>query len=344
MVFSRERTCVGLDIGANSIKVVEVERRDDAARVVRFGETALPPDVIVDGEIMDRQVVIDAIRELYASCGISRRRVVTGVHGRGVIVKKIVMDRMTREEAGDAIQWEAEQHVPYDPNDVSLDFQILDVDMGPRQMQVLLVAAKRDHVLQRAEIIREAGLTLDAVEVNCFALHNLLEACSGNQPGETIALLNIGADITNVVVARDGLPLYTQDLSFGGMSFLQTIQKAHCLSREEALAALRDAPRGIDLQGALEELAADLSASLDKALNYLRSSGEAERIDRILVCGGGARIEGLGAILTNHQSVPVSLLDPLAKLAGERRGSSGDDGETHSAGLAVGIGLALRKE
>ena len=342
MVFSRDKTCVGLDIGASSIKVVEVERRDDGARVVHCGETRLPPDVIVDGEIMDRQVVVDAIRELFGSCGISRRRVVAGVHGRGVIVKKISMDRMGRDEASEAIFWEAEQHVPYDLNDVSLDFQILDVDMGPRQMQVLLVAAKRDLVLNRAEIIREAGLTVDAVDVHCFALHNLLEVCADGQPGESVALFNVGADVTNLVVVRDRMPLYTQDLSFGGNAFVQAIQKAGCLSRQEAEQALREGRAGVDLRGPLDELADDLSASLEKALNFLRSSGDAERIDRVLVCGGGARIEGLIQALAARMASPVALFDPLA-LLGASKGSHQEAGAP-AVDLAVGIGLALRKE
>jgi len=342
MVFSRDKTCVGLDIGASSIKVVEVERREDGLRVVRCGETRLPPDVIVDGEIMDRRIVVDAIRELFGSCGIARRRVVAGVHGRGVIVKKITMDRMGRDEASEAIFWEAEQHVPYDLNDVSLDFQILDVDMGPRQMQVLLVAAKRDLVLNRAEIIREAGLTLDAVDVHCFALHNLLEACVDGQAGEAVALLNVGADVTNLVVVRDRMPLYTQDLSFGGNAFVQAIQKSGCLSREEAEQATREGHGSAKIRAALDELADDLSASLEKALNFLRSSGDADKIDRVLVCGGGARIEGLIPALAGRLAAPVALFDPLACLNGPK--GAHDPATAPAADLAVGIGLALRKE
>ncbi|MCK4415357.1 MAG: type IV pilus assembly protein PilM [Candidatus Eisenbacteria sp.] len=344
MVFTRERTRVGLDIGASSIKVVELERLEAGVRLVRFGEVELPPDVIVDGEIMDRQRVVEAIRELLASSGISRRRVVTGVHGRGVIVKKIAMDRMEPEDASEAIFWEAEQHVPYDLNDVSLDFQILDVDMGPQQMQVLLVAAKRDLVLNRAEIIREAGLVVEAVDINSFAALNALEAAGICQPGEVVALLNVGADITNVNVIRDGIPLYTQDLSLGGNSFLQAIQKAHILSRDEALQALQANPPEVDLQGPLEEFAANLSGSLDKSLHYLRSSGEADQIDRILVSGGGALIRGIVEVLGERQAATVSILDPLQHLDRGRASSASSADNGVSSQLAVGIGLALRKE
>lgn len=344
MVFARERTRVGLDIGASSIKVVELEQREEGVRLVRFGETELPPDVIVDGEIMDRQRVVEAIRELLDSSGIARRRVVTGIHGRGVIVKKIAMDRMEPEEAQEAISWEAEQHVPYDLNDVSLDFQILDVDMGPQQMQVLLVAAKRDLVLNRAEIIREAGLIVEAVDINSFAALNALEAAHVCQEGEVVALLNVGADITNVNVARDGIPLYTQDLSLGGNSFLQAIQKTHVLSREEALQALQATPPSVEVQGALEDFAADLASSLEKSLHYLRSSGDADAIDRILVCGGGGMIRGLVEVLGDRQAATVGILDPLERLDRSRAAGGSTENSGVSAQLAVGIGLALRKE
>jgi type IV pilus assembly protein PilM len=251
---------------------------------------------------------------------------------------------MEPEEASEAIFWEAEQHVPYDLNDVSLDFEILDVDMGPQQMQVLLVAAKRDLVLNHAEIIREAGLIVEAVDVNSFAAMNAIEVAGVCQPGEVVALLNIGADITNINVIRDGTPLYTQDLSVGGNSFLQAIQKRHLLSREEAVEALQATPPTIDLQGPLEEFAADLSGSLDKSLHYLRSSGEADQIDRIFASGGGALIQGIVDQLGERQAAKVSLLDPIAHLDRSRSAGAASDEDGGSAQLAVGIGLALRKE
>ncbi len=341
---TRDRTIVGLDIGASSIKVVEIERRRGDMRLVNFGEAALEPDAIVDGEIMDRQAVVAAIRELFTSRRITPQRVVLGVHGRGVIVKKIVMDRIEASEAAEAVYWEAERHVSYDLNDLSLDFEILGVDVGPTQMQVLLVAAKRDLILNRAEIIEEAGLGVEAVDVNGFAVQNALEHSQSYTATEIVALLNIGADITNVNVVRGGVPLYTQDLALGGHTYLQSIQKAFHLSRAEVEKALQDTPARLDVRVQLEEFCGDLSANIEKSLNYLRTSGEADHLDRVLVCGGGAQVTGVVAMLTHLQSVPVQVVDPLHGLSCARGLFAEGEAERIAPRLAVSLGLALRKE
>jgi len=343
-VFERSRTTVGLDIGASSVKLVELEHGEGGVRVLHAAEKALEPETIVDGEIMDRALVVEAVRSLFDSRAAARRRVVVGVHGRGVIVKKIVMDRMSVQEAAEAIYWEAEQHVPYDIHDIALDFEILDVDKGPKQMQVLLVAAKRELILNLAEVVREAGLVLEAVDVNGFAAQNALERGAPAPGGEVSALLNIGADITNVNVVRDGVPLYTQDLSLGGHSYLQSIQKAYHLSREEVERALGQTPRRLDTTAQLEAFAADLSASLEKSLNCLRSSGEADQVGRIVLCGGGAQIGGLAAALGRLQGAPVTIGDPLLGLSREGAGAPGDELARSAPRFAVGVGLALRKE
>lgn len=342
-MFVREKTAVGLDIGASSVKVVEIERHGADARIVHVGEALLEPDVIVDGEIMDRQMLVAAIRDLFETHRIESHHVILGVHGRGVIIKKILVDRVDPARADEAVFGEAEQHVAYDVDDLSLDYKILDLDRGPK-MQVLLVAAKRDLILHRVEVIREAGLAVDAVDVNCFALQNALEQSEKLGPEETVALLNVGADITNVNVVRGGVPLYMQDLALGSHNYLQAVQKAFRLSRAEAEKALQEKPGRLDVRPLLEQFCADLSSSLEKSLNYLRTAGEADHLDRVLVCGGGAQIEGVIELLGRRQPVPVALADPLRGISyGRGVFPDGNPGPI-SPRLAVGLGLALRKE
>ena len=228
-------------------------------------------------------------------------------------------------------------------DDISLDYQILNLDHGPK-MQVLLVAAKRDLILNRVEIIREAGLSVDAVDVNCFALQNAMEHSQKLGPEEVVALLNVGADITNVNVVRGGVPLYTQDLSLGSHSYLQVVQKTFQLSRAEAEKALQEKPCRLEVRPVLEQFCTDLSASLEKSLNYLRTSGEADHLDRVLVCGGGAQIEGLVELLGQRQSAPVALADPLRGVHWSRGVFPDGDPARIAPRLAVGLGLALRKE
>src|SRR5215813_2486504 len=167
MFFGKKQSLVGLDIGSHSVKVVELEAPSNKQhKLVNWGVSQPLAEAIVDGEIMDRQLVTDAISNLLDSRGIRNRNVVAAVSGRAVIVKKITMNKLSAEDAQQAIYWEAEQHVPYDINDVSLDFAILGPAPDPKQMQVLLVAAKKDMVTSFADLIREAGLDPTVVDVD----------------------------------------------------------------------------------------------------------------------------------------------------------------------------------
>src|SRR5258706_8541485 len=177
MLFGKKQSLVGLDIGSRGIRAVELEGDSSKThRLSGWGMSAPLAEAIVDGEIMDRQLVTDAISNLLESRGIKSRNVVAAVSGRAVIVKKITMNRLSAEDAQQAVYWEAEQHVPYDINDVSLDFEILGPSPNdPKQMQVLLVAAKKDMVMSFGDLIREAGLQPLIVDVDSFAAQNALE-------------------------------------------------------------------------------------------------------------------------------------------------------------------------
>jgi type IV pilus assembly protein PilM len=344
-VLGRTQTTVGLDIGSSSIKVVELTGKGSDPRLVHFGMAELAPETIVDGEVMDRQLVIETIQNLFERTQVRNHRVATGVSGRGVIVKKITMDRLPPQEAREAIHWEAEQHVPYDINDVALDFEILRTDVGPTQMQVLLVAAKRDLISAHADLVREAGLVPAVIDVHSFAVQNAVELNYEFLPNEVVALINIGAELTNINLVLGGVPLYTQDLPLGGNAFLDGLQKKHGVSRADAFASLRpgDAVPGIDLDPALRTFCADLSTALERSLVYLKSSGDADKLDRVLLSGGGARIHGLVPILAERLKVPVEAADMLRRLQFAQELFSGSDPHEVAPQLAVGLGLALRK-
>ncbi|MBD3237879.1 MAG: type IV pilus assembly protein PilM [Candidatus Eisenbacteria bacterium] len=343
-LFGKPKRTVALDIGASSIKLVEVERRGSKSKLAHCAVAALDSDAIVDGEVMNRPAVVRTIGELFSGQRIQRRRVVSGICGRGVIVKKIAMERMNHEEASEAIYWEAEQHVPYGIDDVVLDFKILDTDIGPSQMQVLLVAAKRNVVMNHAEIVRESGLIPDVVDVHSFAVQNVLELNHAPEPGQVVALLNAGAEITNICIVRDGTPLYTQDISTGAHRLIHAVQRAHQIPRREADEAIRGASNGkIDISPLLDEFCRELSAGLDKSLIFLRTAGDADGIDRVVVSGGCARIPGFLERLRAAQSVPVEQIDPLAEMEIPSGTLDAQEAPAIAPQLAVAIGLALRK-
>src|SRR6267142_1122278 len=318
MLFGKKQSLVGLDIGSHTIKAVELEGDSGKTyKLIRWGISAPLAEAIVDGEIMDRQLVTDAISNLLESRSIKSRNVVAAVSGRAVIVKKITMNRLSAEDAQQAVYWEAEQHVPYDINDVSLDFEILGAaSSDPKQMQVLLVAAKKDMVMSFSDLIREAGLQPLIVDVDSFAAQNALAANYDFSSEEVIAILNIGAEITNINIMQAGVPYFTKDLQVGGNSFTEAAQRKFNLSQSEAAAAVRgESGAGLDVVPVVEQSCESLATALERAQAYLRTSGEAGPVTRIMLCGGASMTPGVSEFLNRRFGVPAEIANPLARIS-----------------------------
>src|SRR5437867_6471853 len=344
MLFGKKQSLVGLDIGSHSVKLAEVESQANKGyRLVNWGISPPLGEAIVDGEIMDRQLVVDAIVNLLESRAIRTRNVAASVSGRAVIVKKITMNRLSADDAQQAVYWEAEQHVPYDINDVSLDFEILGpAPNDPKQMQVLLVAAKKDMVLNFSELIREAGLTPFILDVDSFAAQNALEANYDFGPDEVVACLNIGSEITNINITRTGTPYFTKDIQLGGNTFIEGAQRKFNLSQAEAGGLVRgESNGGHDLRVVLEQSCESLAVALDRAQAYLRTAGEASAITRIMLCGGSSLTPGLVEYLNRRLGVPTEVANPLNRIGFSPDLFAGEDVSKVAPLLTVGIGLAL---
>src|SRR6476620_6345816 len=214
-LFSRKRTTVGLDIGSGLIKVAVVDHSKREPELVRVSVTPLLADAIVEGEVMDPGIVADAIKSTLAAAGVKSTAVVTGVGGRDVIIKKIQIERVKEQQARELMRWEAEQHVPFDMESVELDFQILDPDGDGNEMQVLLVAAKRELIENKLRLLTDSGLTPGIVDVDAFGLHNAFEVNHPDAMQGVVALVNVGHDVTNINILDDGVPVLTRDLTLG---------------------------------------------------------------------------------------------------------------------------------
>ncbi len=346
MLFGKKQSLVGLDIGSHSVKLAEMESHAHKShKLVNWGISQPLAEAIVDGEIMDRQLVIDAIGNLRESRGIQSRNVVAAVSGRAVIVKRITMNRLSQEDATQAVTWEAEQHVPYDINDVSLDFEILGpAPNDPKQMQVLLVAAKKDMVMSFSDLIREAGLTPLIVDVDSFAAQNALEANYSFGPEEVVATLNIGAEITNINITQAAVPYFTKDIQLGGHTFIETAQRKFNLSQSEAAAAVRgESTTGLEITPVIEQACEGLATALERAQAYLRTAGEAGAISRVLICGGAALTPGLPEFLNRRFGVPAEIANPLSRVTYDPALFAGQDVLKAAPQLTVAIGLALRR-
>lgn len=344
MLFGKKQSLVGLDIGSHTIKAVELEASGTSYRLTNWGISAPLAEAIVDGEIMDRQLVTDAITNLLESRGIKSRNVVAAVSGRAVIVKKITMNKLSADDAQQAIYWEAEQHVPYDINDVSLDFEILgDAPSDSSLMQVLLVAAKKDMVMSFSDLIREAGLQPLIVDVDSFAAQNALEANYEFSASDVVAILNVGSEITNINIIQGGVPYFTKDLQVGGNSFTEAAQRKFGLSQVEAEAAVRGESAGLEVLPVVEQTCEGIATALERAQAYLRTAGEAGALTRIILCGGSSMTPGVSEFLNRRLNVPVELANPLARVSYDESLFAGQDVMRVAPLLTVGIGLALRR-
>jgi type IV pilus assembly protein PilM len=343
----RGRSTIGLDIGSSLVKIVEIDHGRSAPTLVRLGIVPLPPEAIVDGEIMDRLLVLDAVRECVSQSGVKGRDVVTAVSGRALIVKKVVMDKMNQEDAQEAIHWEAEQHVPFDIDDVCLDFQILNDDLGNNQMQVLLVAAKKEAIHAHADLVRDADLNPIVIDVDSFAVQNCFEVNYEPPAGRVVGLVNVGSETTNLNIVQNAAPQFTRDLAVGRSRFVEEVQRELNIGKEEASRFLTTGPasgtQAEPLREAVRRTAEELSLGIERSFAFLKGSGEADRLDSLMISGGGAQMPLLRDFLADRHGVAVDVADPLRRVAYDPELFTKQPVEEVAPLLAVGVGLGLRR-
>jgi type IV pilus assembly protein PilM len=342
-LFGRNATTVGLDIGSGLIKLVAISHASGGPVLTKVAFTSVVNDAIVEGEVMDPGIVSAAIKDLMGSAGIKAKKVVTAVGGRDVIIKKINMDRMKETEAREVIRWEAEQHVPFDMDNVELDFQILDPEGEGLQMTVLLVAAKRELVEHKVALLADVGLDASVIDVDAFALHNAFEINYPEAMVGVVGLVNVGHETTNINILDDGVPVLTRDIPIGTRRFKEDLQRERGLSADEADALLRGTTTSDALDPLLEGRGEELAVGIERAAAFLQSaSRSAGGISRIFTTGGGARIPRLNKVLSDRLRIPVQLANPIEKL--QVADGVFDDMPVDEVAplLMLPIGLALR--
>jgi len=353
MAFGKKNELFGLDIGSSSLKLAEVRRAGRGYQLINAGMVSLPQEAIVEGAVMNAPAVVDAILELLNKHKPGTRNVATAVSGHSVIIKKISLPRMSKEELEQSIQWEAEQYIPFNIQEVNLDYQILsgrrekDAKEGNEQMDLLLVAAKRDLVEDYASLLREADLRPVLMDVASFAVENMVEANEELDDDEVIAVFNIGASITNVNVFRRGASLFTRDIHFGGNQYTEQIQKKAHVSFQEAESRKRGAAesaRANDVvRDAIDGVTESLLNELQRSLEFFLASADGEKIDRILLCGGGAALAGLPLKMQNRLGTSVELANPFKSITADPNRLETNSLQEIAPLMGVSVGLAIRK-
>lgn len=343
-LFGRKKTTVGLDIGSGLIKVAVIDHSKAQPELVHVAVAPLLADAIVEGEIMDPGIVSDAITAALADAGVESKDVVTAVGGRDVIIKKIQIERVKETQARELMRWEAEQHVPFDMESVELDFQILDPDGTEPEMSVLLVAAKRELIEGKVRVLADAGLNAVAVDVDAFALHNAFELNHPDAMSGTVALVNVGHEVTNVNIVEDGVPILTRDLPTGTRRIKEDLQRDRGLGSDEADALLRGFDRSDHLDAVLETRGEEIAVGIERAVAFLASSSRSgSAVNAVYLCGGGSRAPGLLDVLADRLRLNVQAANPLANLV-VRDGAFGTLVTDEVASLLMlPLGLALRK-
>jgi len=346
LFFNRKKEVVGIDIGSSSVKLVQLQEHRGGYQLVNVGIIPLPPEAIVDNTFMDSSAIVEAIKNLISSLGVKIKDVVCSISGNSVIIRKISLPTMPAEELEDQIGWEAEQYIPFDINDVNIDFQILSQDViDPSKMNVLLVASKKDIINDYIAVFNEAGLQLSVVDVDSFAVQNAFEVNYDVSPDEVLALVNIGAGVMNINVVKGGSTLFTRDVQMGGSLYTEEIQKQMGVSSVEAesLKTLAHENCSETLSDVICRVNESLTQEIRRSLDFYNSTANEDRIARIFASGGCTKMYNLVATISEKLQLPVEIINPFVKLHCADKDFDPEYLLEIGPLMAVTVGLAIRR-
>jgi len=316
-------------------------------QLVNVGMEALPPEAIVDGAIMDSGAVIEAIQRVFSAQKIKTNDVATAVSGNAVIVKKISLPQMSTEELAESIHWEAEQYIPFDINDVNLDYVPLSTPGTGENIEVILVAVKKEKINDYTSVISQTGKNAVLVDVDAFALQNCYEMNYSISEGKVLALVNIGASVTNVNVLSGSTSLFWRDITFGGNQYTDAIQRELNLSFAEAESLKKGETVGDhtiqQVIPILNSVSDDFAAELRKTLDFFTATSGAERVDNIVLAGGGSGVLNLDSVVRDKFGIAVEIMNPFKNVTFNESEFNPEWLAEVAPSMAIAVGLAIRK-
>ncbi|MBU1070144.1 pilus assembly protein PilM [Myxococcota bacterium] len=342
------KNCIGLDIGSSSVKVVQLEETRKGLVLANFGINPLPPETIVDGAIMNQVAVLEAIEALFSRLGIKRKEVALAISGRSVIVKKIAMPVMSHAELAEELNLEMSHHIPFARDEVEVDYDIVVPKNTEGQMEILLVAAKKEVVQDYLDIVREARLNPVVLDVSAFAVQNLYEKLVGFSPNETVVMLNIGAVSTSLNIVIGGVTTFTRDIGIGGQTITGEIQRTLQIAFDEAENRKREAATGMsvdpNIMSIVTRVCDVMAGELQRSIDFFLSSAPATNSTRVVATGGGSIMKPLIQAVERRSKNSVTVFD------GFTGGVVVDPAmfdmpllQSQAATASVALGLALRK-
>ena len=341
---------VGLDIGSSSIKLVELARTRKGYKLLKIGEVEIPPEVIVEGAIINEGQVIDALMTLFAENKVKNRYVALALGGASVIVKRISLPKYTPEELRQNLHNEVAEHVPFPLEEVTLDVSVVGEDPAePDRMSAILAAAKREVINELLAVIVGAGLKPLVVDLAAFAVGNVFELNYPELSFEPVVLLHLGNSFTTINIVHQGKSLFVRDFPKGGYEITAEIQRTLGIPFEEAESFKRG---GSEEERALipEEVGAilrakfqDLAMDVQKTLDYAIQNGIIENVGRVVLSGGMSLISGIDSALESQLGIPVEVLNPFRRVAVDAKKMDITPYQEKAPIFSVAFGLAMRE-
>ena len=343
-----EKSIIGLDIGSRNIKAVQLKETKDVYTLERLGITSLESELIVDGSILDSTRVVEAIKELVLATDIKVKNTTLSVSGHSsVIIKRITLPEISEDELSESINFEAEQYIPFDIEDVMLDFQILGMAEEEGMMDVLIVAVKRDKINEYVSVVRDAGLTPAVVDIDAFALENMHELNYEFNEEANVALINVGASMINMNIIKGGVSVFTRDSAVGGNLYTEALQREFSIPFEDA-ERLKEGGEIEDISMEMADpvmniVSNEIVIEISRSFDYFKDTTNYENIDEIILSGGVALIKDFPAFLAERTGINVSVAQPFNNI---NIPDSFDQEYIKKIEplMAVAVGLALRKE
>lgn len=337
-------TSVGLSIGTSSIKLIELKKSGKNWKLLHFGIVQLPEDVVVEREIANNVAVAESIRTLTSQIKLKTKNVCTALSGPSMIIKRMSLEVPNPRELQEQVFWEAEQYLPFDVSEVVMDFQLLSRGKD-NQTDVLLIAVKKSVLDLYMGCVQDAGLKPRVVDADYFALQNVFEANYAQNPNEAVALVDVGANATKVVVVHDGVPVYTKDCSVGGRNLTAEIQRQLNLSYMDA-ESLKTSGQAEGMPSEVGELmhimAENIASEIKRALDFYHASASGAPVSYALLSGGSARIPELSRIVEEVNRVPAQLMNPFTSINYDPAVFTPDYIAAIGPIAAVPVGLAIR--
>jgi len=347
---------VGVDIGSSAVRAVSLKQSRGGWSLLAAGEAPIPDGCIQDGAVSDPTMVSQTVNQLLDSIGMRRATIASALSGHAVIVKRLSLPAMTDAELSEAIPWEAEQYIPFDLADVQLDYQVLRnaesakpaADGAKAGLEVLLVAARKDRIDDRAGVIAQTGRRPVVVDVEAFAIANAYQMNYPERTDPLSALIHVGSGMTVVCLLERGEPIFTRDISIGGQVHLNALLKEFGSVGIDELAAKRmlhgQYPAEISpdqVAGVLREASAQLVLEVRKTVDFYRATSPIDRLSRVVLSGGAWQAVGLVDLLASEFGAPVDVFDPFRRVSRSARAVGAD---AVGPAYAVAVGLAMRKE